>query len=75
MIAPSHITRIVLKLKDALVAKSKTLGRPPIEDKAKRVNIRLYAIDRNNLKKISIRTLENNSQIIRRLIAKESNNK
>ena len=47
------------------------LGRPIVEDKAKRVNIRLYESDRNNLKIISDKTGENKSEVIRRLITKE----
>ena len=53
----------------------KKSGRQSILDKAKRVNIRLYNLDRLNLSNISKLTGENNSQIMRRLIKEESEKK
>jgi len=52
--------------------KMKKLGRPSIEDKAIRTQFRLYDVDKENLNKITLATGENKSEIIRRLITKES---
>ena len=46
-------------------------GQPPKGANGRRTNIRLYDEDRENLKKITKKTGENTSDIIRRLIKQE----